>query len=140
MIFFHTDTRWVYVHLVAHIPVTLYFGHMFALVLPSLAAIQGRSGSIANPEYTMGGVCFLFGWLAFGLLAPVLCFVRKPLWWVGGLMLLWLVTIGVMFTPVGFPYREATSEQRFWVLVSIFFTYYTYSTYYLKHHLFYKIN
>lgn len=107
-------------HLVGQLVPFVFYANMIVLLVPSFAAIQGRSGSGSNPEYMMAIVVFVLGWLSVGLLVPVLCMVRRPVWWLAGVTLLWIVTIGVMFTPLGFPYHTQTAEQRFWIFVSVF--------------------
>lgn len=96
----------------------LFYANQIVLLVPGLAAIQGRTGTAVNPELTIAAVVWALGWLAAGCLVPLVCMVRRPMWWLGAALLVWVAAVGVMFTPVGFPYREATSEQRFWIFVS----------------------
>lgn len=108
----------MYVHFVGQIaPFVLHLNMMIAQ-LPTLASIQGRSGPASNPDLAIAIVVFGFGLLMSGFLVPTICLVRRPIWWLGGLVVVWIVATILVFTPIGFPYRERTSEQRFWIFVS----------------------
>lgn len=61
------------------------------------------------------------GILMAGFIIPVFCMTKKPLWILSGFGVLFLLSAILMATPLGFPYREEVSAQRFWIFVSMFF-------------------
>lgn len=111
------ETHWIYVHLVGQIaPFTFYMANYLDRI-DGLVPVQGRSGMAMNPENTIALFTLGFGLLMSGFLMPVFVFVRRPFWMAGVLGCAWLLTAGLTYTSVGFPYRPNLSEQRFWIYV-----------------------
>lgn len=80
--------------------------------------MQGRSGPTTNPEMFIAIITGSTGILLAGQLIPTLCIFRRPVIWMCGFLLVFLIFLILMATPLGFPYREELSQQRFWIFVS----------------------
>lgn len=81
---------------------------------------QGRGGSASNPDLLISIFCIVIGLMQAGFIIPLYCLCKRPLLILCGYILIFVIFVIIMFTPVGFPYREAVSAQRFWIFVSVF--------------------
>lgn len=79
--------------------------------------MQGRTGPGSNPDLLIGYISILMGILLAGFIIPVFCMTKKPLFILSGFGVLYLLSAILMATPLGFPYREEVSAQRFWIFV-----------------------
>lgn len=80
--------------------------------------IQARSGPTTNPEMFIAIITLATGLLLAGHLIPTLCIFRKPIIWMCGFLIVFIIFLILMATPLGFPYKEELSRQRFWIFVS----------------------
>lgn len=111
---------WILPHLLGQIFPYIQYSYMTISVLKSFVPIQGRSGPAMNPDIIIAGIAVLLGILMFGFIVPIFCLVKKPLRMILGFVVVFVIFIIIMATPVGFPYREAVSAQRFWIFVRIY--------------------
>lgn len=87
---------------------------MLTLLIP----VQGRTGPATNPDLFVGVVVVLSGILLGSLIVPVLCIFRRPVLVMCGFLVVFIVFVILMATPIGFPYRDNVTQQRFWIYVS----------------------
>lgn len=80
----------------------------------------GRSGAASNPDIVVGFICLFFGTLLTSFIVPIFCMCEKPFWVLSGFVVITVISVIVMLTPVGFPYRDEVSPQRFWIYVKLF--------------------
>lgn len=113
-----SDCRWVYVHLIGQLVPFAFYSYTYLDIVPNLIPSEGRSGTASNPEIVIALFTVAIAFLVGGLLVPLFSFVKQPVWMVSLFALVWLVSVGVIFSSIGFPYRSAMSEQRFWIYVS----------------------
>lgn len=81
--------------------------------------MQGRTGPGNNPDVMIAGICIAMGILLGGFIVPIFCLYKKPLWVLLGFGVLFLLSAILMATPLGFPYRDEVSAQRFWIFVCL---------------------
>lgn len=96
----------------------IFYAYYAIYSLDNFIPIQGRSGPTTNPEILIAIVTICTGILMVGQLIQTLCIFRRPVIWMLGFLFVFFVFIILMATPLGFPYREALSQQRFWIFVS----------------------
>lgn len=110
---------WIYVHLTGQLIPLIYFCSLTTTVFAVFIPMTGRGDPTANPDLMMALFSVLMSLFLVGLLAPLIVLLPKIRYFfiVVGLML--VTTIVVMFTSVGFPFREATTPQRYYIFVSI---------------------
>lgn len=86
------------------------------LLIGSLAG-QGRSGAYTNPELTISVIAFVVALLLGGLICPIFCMAPKPKSLASLFAIVFVLFAILMTTPIGFPYREGVSPQRYWIFV-----------------------
>lgn len=87
------------------------------MILELFIPIQGRSGSIDNPDNMLGIIVIGFGILMTGFLIPTLYMFKRSALVILGFLVVFVAFGIVMATNVGFPYRHAVSPKRFWIFV-----------------------
>uniref|UniRef100_A0A336M4B8 FXNA-like protease n=1 Tax=Culicoides sonorensis TaxID=179676 RepID=A0A336M4B8_CULSO len=115
---FKLDTRnnkWIYAHIIGQIIPILYYFYMFDMFLSTLIPTSGRNYSSGdqNPEYMIGIVTALFVVLTLQFIAPTLTLFKYGNYCIAFLQLVFCTCIVILFTPLSFPYKEATAPQRF---------------------------
>lgn len=113
-----TGSIWILVHFIGQAIPFLFYAYYAVYSLDNFIPIQGRSGPSTNPEILIAIIAGCTGILMVGQLVQTLCIFRRPVIWMCGFLFVFLVFIILMATPLGFPYREALSQQRFWIFVS----------------------
>ncbi len=88
----------------------------FVCMIRSTISISGRSGPSTNPDSIIAITSILLGVL-IGYLMPTFSLFKRPLFVVSGFLIIFLASIIVIVTPVGFPFNSE-SQQRFWIFVS----------------------
>lgn len=111
------DRRWVIAHLIGQILPFAFFAYFGLYALDVFVPIQGRSGSAANPELMIAVFSILVGLMQASLIVPTFSLCRRPMFVMSGFLIVFSIFIIVIATPVGFPFREKTSAQRFWIFV-----------------------
>ena len=79
--------------------------------------IEGRSGITQNPELVIAVLISVVGLLMFGLIVPLFAMSIWPIWKSKVFLIIFLISVIIMVTPVGFPYRESVSAQRIEIYV-----------------------
>lgn len=109
---------WTVIHLVAQVIPLMFYGSLLHLALQTFIPITGRDGPDTNPEILIAvfsvGMALLMG----GFIMPLVALCRQKKVVLGMLVTVWAVSVIIMATNVGFPYRAATSPQRYWIYVS----------------------
>lgn len=105
-------------HFVGQVIPFLFYAYYAIYALDNFIPMQGRSGPTTNPEMFIAIITGSTGILLAGQLIPTLCIFRRPVIWMCGFLLVFLIFLILMATPLGFPYREELSQQRFWIFVS----------------------
>lgn len=111
---------WTIIHLASQVIPVMYYGSLLHLALQTFIPITGRDGPDTNPEILIALFCVGMGLFMGGFLMPLVALCRQTKIILGLFAVLWLSGVIMMFTNVGFPYREATSPQRYWIYVSPF--------------------
>ncbi|KAG4071651.1 hypothetical protein HA402_011805 [Bradysia odoriphaga] len=106
---------WILVHFIGQVIPFLFYAYYAVYSLDNFIPIQGRSGPTTNPEILVAIVAGSTGILLAGQLIQTLCIFRRPVIWMCGFLFVFFVFIILMATPLGFPYREQLSQQRFWI-------------------------
>ncbi|XP_052895947.1 endoplasmic reticulum metallopeptidase 1-like [Anopheles moucheti] len=106
---------WIYVHLVGQLIPIIYFCTLTVTLFAVFIPMTGRSDNRSNPDLQMGLFSALLTLLLVGLLTPFIVLFRRKLYVFGTLLLFFLVTAIVAATPEGFPFRENTSPQRYYI-------------------------
>lgn len=115
---FRLDRIWLVALWIGQIIPFMYLAYFAVTAMEVFIPIQGRSGSTSNPEIIIAIFCILFGILQGSFIVPSFSMCKRPTVVFTGFFVVFAVFLIVMFTPVGFPYRENTSSQRFWIFVS----------------------
>lgn len=109
---------WTVIHLVAQVIPIMFYGSLLHLALQTFIPITGRDGPDTNPEILIAvfsvGLVLLMG----GFIMPLVALCRQTKVVMGLFVAIWAVAVILMATDVGFPYRETTSPQRYWIYVS----------------------
>lgn len=105
-------------HFIGQIIPFFFYAYYAIYALDNFIPMQGRSGPTTNPELFIAIIAGSTGILLAGHLIPTLCIFRRPVIWMCGFLLLFVIFLILMATPLGFPYREDLSQQRFWIFVS----------------------
>lgn len=113
------DSIWILVHFVGQIIPFVFYAYYAIYALDNFIPMQGRSGPSTNPEFFIAIITGSTGILLAGHLIPTLCILRRPVIWMCGFLLVFVIFLILMATPLGFPYSEIVSQQRFWIFVSI---------------------
>lgn len=104
-------------HLLTTLPVYAYFSYFVILLMEGIVPVQGRIGPFINPELIIGSFTCIIAIAQFGLIAPMVNLVRRPLVVVAVVLCIFVASLIFMSTPMAFPYRPAVAEQRFTVYV-----------------------
>lgn len=115
---FTTGSIWILVHFIGQIIPFLFYAYYAIYSLDNFIPIQGRSGPTTNPEILIAIITGSTGVLMVGQLIQTLCIFRRPVIWMCAFLFVFFVFVVLMATPIGFPYREVLSQQRFWIFVS----------------------
>ncbi|EDS33671.1 conserved hypothetical protein [Culex quinquefasciatus] len=107
-----TIRAWIAIHLIAQFIVVIWTSFYYIVFVNLFVPITGRAGSVINPDFIIGIVAALGVALCCSYLFPLMVLIRKPLRLMAcfsavGLMALILAC----FTPVGFPYRDASTGE-----------------------------
>lgn len=111
------ESIWILVHFIGQMIPFLFYAYYAIYALDTFIPIQGRSGPTTNPETFIAIITTFTGILLTGHLIPTLCVFRRPVLWMCGFVVVFFVFIILMATPLGFPYRDGISQQRFWIFV-----------------------
>lgn len=98
----------------------MFFSHLALIALTTFIPMQARGGPASNPDLLICAFSFLMAWMMTGFITPLIGFMRRNLWVWAGLGSLIVVTIILIATPLGFPYKAEVSPQRHWIFVSFF--------------------
>lgn len=107
-------------HLVGQLVPVIYFCSLAVTLFAVFVPMTGRSDNRSNPDLQMALFASLVTLLLVGLLTPFIVLFRRKVYVFGTILLLFLVTAIVAATPEGFPFRERTSPQRYYIFVSAF--------------------
>uniref|UniRef100_A0A182P9Y3 FXNA-like protease n=1 Tax=Anopheles epiroticus TaxID=199890 RepID=A0A182P9Y3_9DIPT len=106
---------WIYVHLAGQLVPVIYFCTLTVTLFAVFVPMTGRSSNSSNPDLQMALFSSLLALLLVGLLTPFVVLFRRKLFVFGTFLLMFLVTAIVAATPEGFPFRERTSPQRYYI-------------------------
>ncbi|XP_062540822.1 endoplasmic reticulum metallopeptidase 1-like [Armigeres subalbatus] len=106
---------WIYIQLIGQIIPFFYFCTLAVTVFAVLVPMTGRGDPSTNPDFMMALFSVLLTLLLFGLSIPLMCLLHKMRYFYILLGTMFLVSIILMSTPVGFPFREGTSPQRYYI-------------------------
>lgn len=109
---------WTVLHLLAQVIPIMFYGSLLHLALQTFIPITGRDGPDSNPEILIAVFCVLMALLMGGFIMPMVALCRQTKVILGLVAVIWAVGVILMATNIGFPYREATSPQRYWLYVS----------------------
>lgn len=115
-----TDRCWMISHLIGQLFPFMFHSYVTIVMMVGFLPMQGRTGPATNPENTIGVICILLGILLGGLLIPHVFMYKKTVWILLGIIAMYVISIILMVTPLGFPYRPETSAQRHVVYVNLF--------------------
>ncbi|XP_058462014.1 endoplasmic reticulum metallopeptidase 1-like [Malaya genurostris] len=107
--------HWIYVHLAGQIIPLIYFCSLTVTVFAVFIPMTGHGGAGSNPDLMMALFSILMALLLVGMCAPLMTLASKIRYFYTLLGLSFVVTLIVMATPVGFPFRENTSPQRYYI-------------------------
>uniref|UniRef100_A0A7G3AHA1 FXNA-like protease n=1 Tax=Lutzomyia longipalpis TaxID=7200 RepID=A0A7G3AHA1_LUTLO len=115
-IFFHNRRRsWLIIHLLGQVLPVFFYCAQTHLALQTLIPLTGRGGAANNPDILMSLICALIALLLGGFLVPLVALCRHPRAVLSIFLFGMFITIVLIITPMGFPFREATMPQRFWI-------------------------
>ncbi|XP_058123614.1 endoplasmic reticulum metallopeptidase 1-like [Anopheles ziemanni] len=106
---------WIYVHLVGQLIPFVYFCSLTVTLFAVFISMTGRSDNRSNPDLQMALFASLMALLLVGMLTPFIVLFRRKVYVFGTLLLMFLVTGIVAATPHGFPFRERSSPQRYYI-------------------------
>lgn len=109
---------WIVIHSIGQIFPFAFFLYNALIMLTLLIPVQGRAGPTMNPDLFIGVVVILSGILLGSLIVPILCIFRRSVLVMCGFLVVFVVFVILMATPIGFPYRNDVTQQRFWIYVS----------------------
>lgn len=109
---------WTVIHLIAQVIPIMFYGSLLHLALQTFIPITGRDGPDSNPEILIAVFCVGMALLMGGFIMPLVALCRRTKLIMGMFGALWAIAVILMATNIGFPYREATSPQRYWIYVS----------------------
>lgn len=111
------EYRWIFLHFICHMPAFAYLTYFIILITESFVPMQGRSNPNTNPDFFIGSLTCLVAIAQYGLIAPLVCIVRRPFVVLTAVACVFLASLVFLSTPVAFPYRSETAEQRISVYV-----------------------
>lgn len=96
------------------------FASICVTAIEIFVPVQGRGGPQNNPETLISMLCIIVGIMQCSLIVPLFSLCRRPLLILSGFLVAFIVFIIVIATPIGFPYKDEVSAQRFWIFVSFY--------------------
>lgn len=111
---------WVYIQLIGQIIPVFYFCSLTVTVFAVFIPMTGRGDASTNPDLMMALFSVLMTLLLVGLSIPLMVLLRKVRYFYILLGALFVATVILMITPIGFPFRDGTSPQRYYIFVSPF--------------------
>ncbi|XP_058123615.1 endoplasmic reticulum metallopeptidase 1-like [Anopheles ziemanni] len=111
----HTTNHWIYVHLIGQIIPIAYYSSVSLTSFATFIPMQGRGNAGSNPELLIGLFGVLIGLLIAGFLTPLVALARKAYLFIGLQVVFFVVSIIVMVTAAGFPFRAHVTPQRYYV-------------------------
>ncbi|XP_055537804.1 endoplasmic reticulum metallopeptidase 1-like [Wyeomyia smithii] len=115
MIIRFKNFHWVYIHLIGQIFPLAYYASFSLSLFATFIPMQNRGNAETNPDIMISLFSVIVILLISSFLTPLVAMTRKPFIFFGTVVTFWLITIIVMVTSVGFPYRAETSPQRYYV-------------------------
>ncbi|GAB0100844.1 endoplasmic reticulum metallopeptidase 1 [Sergentomyia squamirostris] len=115
MVFHNRRRSWLFVHLVGQLLPVLFYCSQTHLALQTLIPLTGRGGGSDNPDILIALICSGLALLLGGFLVPLVALCRHPRAVLSIFLVVMAITIVLITTPLGFPFREATVPQRFWI-------------------------
>ncbi|KAL9693508.1 hypothetical protein quinque_012793 [Culex quinquefasciatus] len=107
-----TIRAWIAIHLIAQFIVVIWTSFYYIVFVNLFVPITGRAGSVINPDFIIGIVAALGVALCCSYLFPLMVLIRKPLRLTACFSTVGLTAlILACFTPVGFPYRDASAGE-----------------------------
>lgn len=119
-----SDQCWVITIFIAQIVPFMCFSSICITAIEIFVPVQGRGGPQNNPETLISMLCIIVGIMQCSLIVPLFSLCRRPLIILSGFLVTFLVFVIVIATPIGFPYKDEVSAQRFWIFVSAFLLFY----------------
>lgn len=95
------------------------FASICVTAIEIFVPVTGRGGPQNNPETLISMLCIIVGIMQCSLIVPLFSLCRRPIIILSGFLVAFVVFIIVMATPIGFPYKDEVSAQRFWIFVSV---------------------
>uniref|UniRef100_A0A182R0B6 FXNA-like protease n=1 Tax=Anopheles farauti TaxID=69004 RepID=A0A182R0B6_9DIPT len=111
----YSSFYWIYVHLAGQIIPIAYFSSISLTSFATFIPMQGRGNADSNPELLIALFAVLVGLLITGFLTPLVALARKGYLFIALIGTFFVVSIIVMVTSAGFPFRAHTSPQRFYI-------------------------
>ncbi|XP_052892583.1 endoplasmic reticulum metallopeptidase 1-like [Anopheles moucheti] len=111
----HASRYWIYVHLIGQIAPIAYFSSVSLTAFATFIPMQGRGNADANPELLIALFAVLVGLLVTGFLSPLVVLARRGYLFIALIVAFFVVSIIVMVTSAGFPFRAHTSPERFYI-------------------------
>uniref|UniRef100_A0A336LFA8 FXNA-like protease n=1 Tax=Culicoides sonorensis TaxID=179676 RepID=A0A336LFA8_CULSO len=113
--FVNKGNKWLYLHCLGQILPSIFYFYMGSMMYVLLIPINARAydGADKNPEYMVAGITCLIALLGTGFYAPILNMFKHRKYLLGMFLVIFVVFLIIAMTPVGFPYREKESEQRY---------------------------
>lgn len=106
---------WIFIHFIGVLFSYIYYCSLALTAFGTFIPIQARSGPASNPEFMICMLCILMGILLAGQILPLIILCRWRIYLSISFLIFWLVCFILMFTSVGYPYREKSAPQRYWV-------------------------
>ncbi|XP_055601481.1 endoplasmic reticulum metallopeptidase 1-like [Uranotaenia lowii] len=103
---------WIIVQVLGQVIPFFYFCSLSITVFTIMIPMSGRSDPGENPDILIAMFSILMALFLFGLLLPLLLLLRKIRYFYTVLILMFITTIILVVSPVGFPYREGVTPQR----------------------------
>uniref|UniRef100_A0A1L8DTM6 FXNA-like protease n=1 Tax=Nyssomyia neivai TaxID=330878 RepID=A0A1L8DTM6_9DIPT len=115
-IFFHNRRRsWLIIHLIGQVLPVFFYCAQTHLALQTLIPLTGRGGASGNPDIFLCLICAALALLLGGFLVPLVALCRHPRAVLSIFLFGMFITLVLIITPLGFPFRAETVPQRFWI-------------------------
>ncbi|XP_075168832.1 endoplasmic reticulum metallopeptidase 1 [Haematobia irritans] len=115
-LFHKKNFLWLIPHMLCQILPFLFYTYICYAFYVTFAPMQGRDGANSNPEFLIGGFTALMCILFAAFLIPILCLFRKSKTIISLFGVICIIFIILAATPVGFPYIEKETPQRFYAV------------------------
>ncbi|XP_052873852.1 endoplasmic reticulum metallopeptidase 1-like [Anopheles cruzii] len=106
---------WVYIHLAGQLVPVFYFCSLTCTLFAVFISMTGRTHNESNPDLQIALFSCLMALLLVGYLTPLVVLFHRKVYFFALLLLAFLVTAIVAATPVGFPFRQSTTPQRYYI-------------------------